>query len=482
MLNPAKMPISFLRGDVLFGDHGPAYGMLVILLWRMVSKLGTSFLQVEFNHLISFLFFQVGVIAFYSLCKRWFSPWAAFGATLLFATQPLIWGHAFINPKDIPFMALFIVSVATGLWMLDEINEQSNQHISTFKIPDEHKSAHLEILKAFLSLRVLVAGFVLGFAIAVRVIAPLAAFIVVTYALLHKGKYSLPRLLTYILLAALVTLGLWPYLWPAPLDRFLFSLVNSSAYPLPVEILFAGRIYTPSDIPRWYLPILLGLQLTETTLLLSGLGVCILFASALKKHIAWDLSLLLLEWFFLPLTWFVVSRTTLFDNFRHVLFILPPLFILIGMTLDWISTRLISPIMRSMILTIALLPALIAGIRLHPYQYVYYNQLIGGPKGAFRHFQLDYWCISYHEAAVYINRVAPENARVLPIGPYQVMQFYVRPDIELIDPYSLTDVDWAKYDYLVVSTRNNQDLNFLEFKTVYSIERDNATLAVVKQP
>jgi hypothetical protein len=41
------------------------------------------------------------------------------GAVLLFSTQPLIWGHAFINPKDIPFMAFFLGSIALGFQMVD---------------------------------------------------------------------------------------------------------------------------------------------------------------------------------------------------------------------------------------------------------------------------------------------------------------------------------------------------------------------------
>jgi len=45
--------------------------------------------------------------AFYELCERWLTRNASLGATLLFATQPLFWGHAFISPKDIPFLTFF---------------------------------------------------------------------------------------------------------------------------------------------------------------------------------------------------------------------------------------------------------------------------------------------------------------------------------------------------------------------------------------
>ncbi len=52
-------------------------------------------------------------------CRSLDEPNAAFGATLLFITQPLFWGHAFINPKDIPLFSLFLLSVYLGMRMHD---------------------------------------------------------------------------------------------------------------------------------------------------------------------------------------------------------------------------------------------------------------------------------------------------------------------------------------------------------------------------
>ena len=73
------------------------------------------------QHLVYFLMFLVGIWAFYQLATRWMSRNAAFGATLLFMTQPVFWGHAFINPKDIPLLSLFLLTVYLGLRMHDTI-------------------------------------------------------------------------------------------------------------------------------------------------------------------------------------------------------------------------------------------------------------------------------------------------------------------------------------------------------------------------
>src|SRR4030067_713800 len=73
----------------------------------------------------NFLSLLLGLSFFYIICLRLMNKWTAFSTTLLFGTQPLIWGHAFINPKDIPFMAFFLGSLATGLAMVDALTGHS---------------------------------------------------------------------------------------------------------------------------------------------------------------------------------------------------------------------------------------------------------------------------------------------------------------------------------------------------------------------
>src|SRR5512133_3539949 len=48
----------------------------------------------------NFLLFQLGVYFLYRLSTRWMKSYAALSASALFAWQPMLWGHAFINPKD----------------------------------------------------------------------------------------------------------------------------------------------------------------------------------------------------------------------------------------------------------------------------------------------------------------------------------------------------------------------------------------------
>jgi hypothetical protein len=73
-------------------------------------------------HFTNFLAFELGVLFLYLLCKRWMKPPAATFASALYLTQPVVWGHAFINPKDMPFTTLFILAIYSGFRMVDRLS------------------------------------------------------------------------------------------------------------------------------------------------------------------------------------------------------------------------------------------------------------------------------------------------------------------------------------------------------------------------
>jgi len=85
-------------------DHktrGPGYLLIARLPAQGLQSIGIS--KASAWHLVNVVTFLLGVYVVYRL-GRWVAGDA--GATTgaaLFGAQPLLWGHAFINPKDIPF-------------------------------------------------------------------------------------------------------------------------------------------------------------------------------------------------------------------------------------------------------------------------------------------------------------------------------------------------------------------------------------------
>jgi hypothetical protein len=100
--------------------YGPAYVMAASLLVSALRSNPFGWNADNLWHLASFLTFLASAYALWALCRRMMSPAAALAAAALYLSQPLLWGHALINPKDIPFMASFLIAITSGLAMVDQ--------------------------------------------------------------------------------------------------------------------------------------------------------------------------------------------------------------------------------------------------------------------------------------------------------------------------------------------------------------------------
>jgi hypothetical protein len=160
-----------------------------------------------------------------------------------------------------------------------------------------------------------------------------------------------------------------------------------------------------------------------------------------------------------------------------VLFILPPVFLMAGVAFSKVT----QPKWQIALIALVILPGIVDGLRLHPYEYIYYNRFVGGVNGAHRRFELDYWATSYREAAEYVNSIAQPNSYVWVEGPAHIFETYARQDLKVLDAYDpyLLNQEY----YLVALTR--YDLHLLiepDAEVIYTISRDGAPLAVVKKP
>jgi len=530
-----------------YDNYGPAYVMLVTLAARPFEIIFTAS---DARHYIYFITFLAGMWAFYGLSKRFLTQPAALFATLLFATQPVIWGHAFISPKDIPFLSFFMLSLLFGLRLFDTLKPIPSNDLSPrskrillalsalwlaaiiglflttdaflalltrlvqsaqtgetniisyiasdiYKVKPEiyiHRyfmfflwgRSFIFILSTFLLLfftyrlhrssfilfiSVLPAAILLGLSTNIRILGPFAALFVVVYAIRTKGRQAIFPLVIYAIIAIFTMYITWPYLWLNPIGHFVESLRVMSQYPWPGRVLFNGVEYSSTDIPYSYLPVLLGMQMTEPVWILFALG---LTAAGLRAREKRNLIALTLIWFIIPLIGFIVTRSPLYDNFRQIFFILPPVFMMAGAAMEKIKR----PALQFALMVLLIMPGVIDGARLHPYEYIYYNRFAGG---VIRKYELDYWGTSYREAAQWINARAREGASVWVDGPAHLLGIYLRDDVQM---YSSYEADRAvKYDYIVSTSRYNLDLtSHTDAKIVYTIERDGAILTVIRQP
>lgn len=542
------------------GGYGPAFVMLDEVAFQFLQKF-LPLHHTDIYHLVNFIVFLVGVWAFYDIGIRWLNKAGVVGATLLLISQPVIWGHAFMNSKDIPFFAFFLLSLALGFRMVDSLKPilfssttSRMQHrltlltalwlVTVFGLftstgiihslitnlvqsaasgktniislvasdiltapPEIYVQKFLLLflrarlvyflvatsMLAYLIVRysrstvtaalpVILPGMVLGFTTSIRILGPFAGLIVAYYGLRTKGKGALSSLGLYAVAAVMAMYFFWPYLWENPLGHLFESVKLMSSYPWNSLVLFNGQMYTSTELPFYYLPLLLGIQLTELVLPLFLLGFVFLIMDAWirpntegkEKRIFFEMVVL---WFILPLLSFIILRPSLYDNFRQIFFIIPPVFLLAG----FVFSRIKQPVWQVTLILLATLPGFLGGIHLRPYEYIYYNRFIEGVSGARQRFEMDYWVTSYREAAEYINSIAQPNTYVWVEGPAHIFNEYAREDLKVLDAF---DPELLEDDYyIVVPTRRNLDLDIApDAEIVYSVSRDGAVLAVVKKP
>ena len=547
---PQQGIVNLIREDL--GYYGPFYIMFVD---RATEYLRTflSFPLPDLRHLIYFITYLAGVCAFYALAKPWLTEIPALGETLLFMTQPVLWGHAFINPKDTPFLSLFLLSLYFGIQAFDSFEQTQTTEpdlrskrisalltalwlVSVFSLFIFTQAFHTYIESLVLSAQaggtnilsliakditavpaetyiqryfilflqvrtyyfllitllllitwyrlapqlpitlftILLPAILLGLTTSTRILGPFAGVIVAYYAFRTKGKSSIPAIIMYAVVALITTYLTWPYLWMNPIPRFFESLHEMSLYPWNGLVIFNGATYRSTGIPYSYLPVLLAIQLTEPVWALSIAGWIVSIVSKEKKRGFVELSLL---WFVIPLILFIALRIALYDNFRQILFILPPIFLMAGVAFEKIKNIK----WQIALIVLSLIPGITGIVSLHPYEYMYYNSFIGGVDGAYDRYDLDYWGISYREAAEYVNSVAPPNATVWVEGPSHLFALFAREDLKI---YSPSEVERAEsYSYVVALTRYNFDeITYPDAEVVYHIMRGDAALAVIKKP
>jgi hypothetical protein len=352
---------------------------------------------------------------------------------------------------------------------------QTSLHLSSLKI------WFTSIFRALLNPSVILAGVALGLATAVRAIAPWAGVIVFLYLFTKVRSQAWATAIAYFIVAGIVTYIAWPRLWGAPIQRYLEGLgVITNFSKFPGRVLFNGHLYGSSDLPYSYVPVLMNIQFTEPLLLCIYLGLVILSWQILHNRVRTDLLLYTGLAFGFPLFGLILLNSPLYNNFRQVFFIIPAMFILAAFTLELFFSKITQGWVRVLLMAALAFPGINSIVKLYPYEYVYYNSLVGGPAGVRDRYELDYWRISLREAALELNELAPYGATIIVTRSGGLFARYARPDL-IVDKIINSTLDLNNgYDYLVQVARwQAWDLH-PEARNLILIQRDGAVLATAK--
>jgi hypothetical protein len=463
-------------------DHktrGPAYLLLAREPVYLLQALGLD--QASAWHLINFLFFQLAVYFLYRLSARWMKSSPALAAAALFSWQPLLWGHAFINPKDPPFLTFFLASICLGFAMVDRLADEATNRKQNYS-------------------GIILPAVILGITTSIRVLGPLAGLLVVVYAISRFSKRIgtlIPHLAVYGLIAMLAMFITWPFLWEDPISNFIQVSRFMSDNPTNLSVLFGGEIYRAGELPRRYLPFMLAATLTEPVWPLFCLGLAVAYLklgrhrikdtarafqalAVLRRKEVTSLGLILL-WFVVLVAYVLVRKPAMYDGLRHFLFILPPVFIFTGFAFEFIVNRIVTVWLHAGLIAVLLLPGIAGMIQLHPYQYTYYNSFVGGTGGAFRRYETDYWLTCYKDAVESLQGTVDHPLDLYVHREAYIAGYYAGENLNVHDLRGALN-ELKPGDYILINTRTNEDRRvFRDAPPVVQIGRGDAIFCMIKQ-
>lgn len=435
----------------------------------------------DLRHILCVLIGIGGIGAAAATARLIGGPRAAIITTIALSTCGTWYGAMFNHTKDIPFAAammgasFFLIRIARSL-------------------PSPR------------TLDITALGLLTGAALGIRVLGLLliiyAGMAIILYLPRTQPDRSRPgwwfvacssfRLLPALLLAYVVMVLAWPWAALAPLNP-IRGLVEFSEFHYPIRTVLAGQVHDMANVPRLYVPIYV---LVRTPLLtLFGAAFAILFAmlpvtapGARRQHRR-DIALIFLMVTF-PLACQAALHGPAFTGLRHFLFVIPPLAILAGIGLD---SALIALAKRGRlvsnsgfaVVSACLIWNAVTLVRLHPYEYLFYNSIVGGLEGASRRYDLDYWFGSMPEALGQLEnflRATSEGAS----RPWRIYSVAVCGDRHSFEktvtlPQLHWDFrsTWQESDFFLAPTHMNCDGD-LDGKVIGTVERLGVTIAYIK--
>ncbi|MFA5770616.1 MAG: glycosyltransferase family 39 protein [Patescibacteria group bacterium] len=449
IFNALKIPHNLIENgfhptELHLQTHGVFFDVLTVL----ITPLFRSF-NFETYHLIKALLAVLSLIFLYGILLKMFSrKWALFGMILLLLF-PRFYGDIFNNSIDVPTLTIFTIYICLFFHF---INKRDS------------------------FLRLILLSFSLSILINQRIIF-LYAFLLTCVFLIKK-----PKLIFLLSIFTFIFLHLThPYLWQHPVSGFFDVLKTSNSFPFTAGNLFGGQFIMSNQLPWDYIPRLMAITTPLSTLGLFIIGNYYLLFLILNKKTLSDLKkkyIYLLSLFYIPLIIVITIHPSLYDSWRHFLFLVIPFIIIAVFGAYFISKikNYFVKIILFVLITINLFQTVFEMKALHPYQYIYYNSLVGGLKGADGKYETDYWGASYKEAVEWFNKNINNPNKTYYIatqGDPLSSTYYFKKNMIFTDDYN-------KVNYIISFTRWNSDQKFTG-KTIYKVEREGVPLVYIKE-
>lgn len=412
--------------------HVELYGGFFEFITEVLHRWFPSIPILHLRHFFNAMFGAIIIIFCGLLAKKISQRWIIGIVALLMAIfSPKLFGESMNNPKDIPYAAGFIMSIyfVYSFWK--------------------------DLPKKYLA-NLIGMGISFGLTLAVR---PAGGILILAYYGLFSLIYywtnrkKLPEIFATqsISIKKIILIGLacfiggwiigimfWPYGIEHPISAPFESLKLMSNFQVQIKTLFEGEMMF-SQNPKWYYEFKWISITSPIIVILSAIAFIVFIKKGIEKYGFFEVFVVLFSFLF-PLLYMIYKNSTVYDTWRHVLFVYPFIVIAAALFLDILFSNYIKKEALILPLTLlTLLPEIVWSFSNHPNQYVYFNQFVGGIKGAYGYYETDYYQNSALQAAKWIRK----NLR----AKHQHEKIKILSNMGGWDQYFGEDTTWIKAEY-----------------------------------
>ncbi len=376
--------------------------------------------------------------------------WQAGLITLVFmAFSPRFFGESMNNPKDITMAAGYMLTYVFIIKFLKQLPRPT--------------------LKTAVGLGISI-GVAMGIRIGGLLLIP---YLGLFWLLAMSGIYGFGKLFDFskfgenvwpsfkfVVLASalgyLVSLIFWPYSLMNPFTHPLEALTVAEKFPVRIAVLFQGKLIQSTEVPWNYEP--QWMSITTPLFGLIGMALSFLLIPSMKKSGKLLMLAFLYFTILFPLSYIIYKKAVLYDTMRHFFFVYPSIIILSGLAFNYLLSRFSKNakyVVLAVMVLLVFLPARFMFAN-HPNEYVYFNELEGGIKGAFGNYETDYYMNSIKQCADWMKEHENLKQRRSDGGKLRLYSNGVSP----INAYFKNDTADVSTGYVSYRARAEKDADY----------------------
>ncbi len=414
-----SQPIQFLIKDLL-------------VEFKNISPFGAKLTS---KHFVVFVFFFISGLCFFLILRKIINNINfCYFSLIIYFSYPYLFGQSLFSPKDIPFMSVWIICTFLSFNIFEKLLKNKNL-------------TYIKIFLFALTTAFLLSIRVTGVLIFLQYLITFFIFINIdkmTFNEFIKKFYF--KLLTFIFFICFFVYIFYPLYWSNPL-----TIINAikwmGHYYHDVCTNTLGTCMNAKNLLPTYIPIWLSVKLPIIILL----GIFLIPFTEKKiftnKKNNIFFGTILLTSILIPLI-LIFRNVHLYDEIRHIMFLMPFFFIL-----GTISLYLYSKNFFYLLGILSVSIFIVENIKIHPYQYVWFN-LPSRYIDLTKKFELEYQGVSGKQIAEKILLIEDQNLCILGSPDYSFKPYLNSSRFNCIDKWQLIDTDYQRPFLAVQHVRN----------------------------